>query len=172
MSACLWGEPYTWANRLLRSNGSFKHFIQRSSFWGRTTSSRNRWGRQLVYHCVQYELRLLPEFSNFSRLAKPNRYCQFGAILPGCSRTDVELAEDEVHFIGWVSPFYVVPGLLKIFSIARERGLETPIIYNTNGYDTLATLKLLDGVVDVYLPDLKYIDSTTAKGISHIHEHP
>jgi putative pyruvate formate lyase activating enzyme len=57
-------------------------------------------------------------------------------------------------------------------SIARERGLETPIIYNTKGYDSLATLKLLDGVVDVYLPDLKYANSATAKGISHIHEYP
>jgi putative pyruvate formate lyase activating enzyme len=82
------------------------------------------------------------------------------------------LQEDGVHFIGWVSPSNVVPGLLKSLSIARERGLETPIIYNTNGYDSLATLKLLDGVVDVYLPDLKYADSAIAKGISHIHEYP
>jgi putative pyruvate formate lyase activating enzyme len=84
----------------------------------------------------------------------------------------LRLQEDEVHFIGWVSPSHVVPGLLKILSIARERGLETPIIYNTNGYDALVTLNLLDGVVDVYLPDLKYTDSAVAKGISHIHEYP
>ena len=84
----------------------------------------------------------------------------------------LRLQEDGVHFIGWISPSHVVPGLLKNFSIARERGLDTPIIYNTNGYDSLATLKLLNGVVDVYLPDLKYADSATAKGGSHIHEYP
>ena len=84
----------------------------------------------------------------------------------------LRLQEDGLHFIGWVSPSHVVPGLLKRLSIAREMGLETPIIYNTNGYDSLATLKLLDGVVDVYLPDLKYADSAMAKGISHIHEYP
>lgn len=84
----------------------------------------------------------------------------------------LRLQEEGVHFIGWVSPSHVVPGLLNSLSIARERGLETPIIYNTNGYDALATLKLLDGVVDVYLPDLKYADSAIAKGISHIHEYP
>ncbi len=84
----------------------------------------------------------------------------------------LRLQEEGVHFIGWVSPSHVVPGLLKSLSIARERGLEIPIIYNTNGYDSLSTLKLLDGVIDVYLPDLKYADSVTARKISHIPEYP
>ena len=84
----------------------------------------------------------------------------------------MHLQEEGVHFIGWVSPSHVVPGLLKSLSLAREMGLKTPIIYNTNAYDALATLKLLDGVVDVYLPDLKYAHSVTAKEISHIHEYP
>ena len=63
----------------------------------------------------------------------------------------LRLQEDGVHFIGWVSPSHVVPGLLKSLSIARERGLEIPIIYYTNGYDALATLKLLDGFVHIEL---------------------
>lgn len=82
------------------------------------------------------------------------------------------LQEEGAHFIGWVSPSHVVPGLLKSLSLAREMGLKIPIIYNTNGYDALPTLKLLDGVVDIYLPDLKYAHSGTAKGISHIQEYP
>lgn len=82
------------------------------------------------------------------------------------------LQEEGVHFIGWVSPSHVVPGLLKSLSLAREMGLKIPIIYNTNGYDALPTLKLLDGVVDIYLPDLKYAHSATAKKISHIQEYP
>lgn len=84
----------------------------------------------------------------------------------------LRLQEEGVHFIGWVSPSHVVPGLLKSLSLAREMGLRIPIIYNTNAYDALPTLKLLDGVVDIYLPDLKYADPTTAKEISHIHEYP
>jgi putative pyruvate formate lyase activating enzyme len=84
----------------------------------------------------------------------------------------MRLQEEGVHFIGWVSPSHVVPGLLKSLCIAREMGLRTPIIYNTNAYDALPTLKLLDGVVDIYLPDLKYADASTAKEISHIKEYP
>jgi putative pyruvate formate lyase activating enzyme len=84
----------------------------------------------------------------------------------------IRLQEEGVHFIGWVSPSHVVPGLLKSLCLAREMGLTIPIIYNTNAYDSLSTLKLLDGVVDIYLPDLKYSQSTTAKEISHIKEYP
>jgi len=84
----------------------------------------------------------------------------------------LRLQEEGVHFIGWVSPSHVVPGLLKSLSLARKKGLEIPIIYNTNGYDALSTLGLLDGVVDIYLPDLKYADSGTAKSVSHIQDYP
>ena len=84
----------------------------------------------------------------------------------------VRLQGEGAHFIGWVSPSHVVPGLLKSLSLARDMGLKIPIIYNTNGYDALPTLKLLDGVVDIYLPDLKYAYSTTAKEISRIQEYP
>ena len=88
------------------------------------------------------------------------------------ARQMVRLQEEGAHFIGWVSPSHVVPGLLKSLSIACERGLRIPIIYNSNGYDALPTLKLLDGVVDIYLPDLKYAHSSTAKEISHIKKYP
>jgi len=82
------------------------------------------------------------------------------------------LQEQGVHFIGWVSPSHVVPGLLKSLVLAREKGLRLPIVYNTNGYDALPTLKLLDGIIDIYLPDLKYAHSATAKEVSHIQEYP
>ena len=80
----------------------------------------------------------------------------------------LDLQRQGAHFIGWVSPSHVVPGLLKSLARARERGLRIPIIYNTNGYDALPTLKLLDGIVDIYLPDLKYADNTVARDFSHI----
>ncbi|MBI4390136.1 MAG: radical SAM protein [Nitrospinae bacterium] len=76
-----------------------------------------------------------------------------------------------VHYIGWVSPSHAVPGLLKSFAIARRQGLTLPIVYNTNGYDAVPTLKLLDGIVDIYLPDLKYASNAVAREYSHIKDY-
>ncbi|MFQ5672740.1 MAG: radical SAM protein [Nitrospinales bacterium] len=73
-----------------------------------------------------------------------------------------------VHFIGWVSPSHVVPGLLKSLARARRKGLRLPIIYNTSAFDSLSSLKLLEGVVDIYLPDLKYADDAAARQFSHV----
>jgi len=80
----------------------------------------------------------------------------------------LRLQSEGVHFIGWVSPSHVVPGLLKSLALARGKGLHLPIIYNTNGYDALPTLKLLDGIIDIYLPDLKYAHNDVAREYSHI----
>ncbi|MFH1113387.1 MAG: radical SAM protein [Pseudomonadota bacterium] len=62
-----------------------------------------------------------------------------------------------------VSPSHHLPGLLEALALAREQGLDIPIVYNTNGYETPETLDLLDGIVDVYLPDLKYADPDRAR---------
>lgn len=86
--------------------------------------------------------------------------------------TMLQLQEQGVHFIGWVSPSHVVPGLLKSLALAREKGLRLPIIYNSNSYDAIETLKLLDGIVDIYLPDLKYANNEKAWELSHIKEYP
>ena len=80
----------------------------------------------------------------------------------------LDLQAQGVHFIGWVSPSHVVPGLLKSLALAREKGLHLPIIYNSNGYDALPTLELLDGIIDIYLPDLKYAQNEVAREFSHI----
>ncbi|OGG52762.1 MAG: hypothetical protein A3F84_10055 [Candidatus Handelsmanbacteria bacterium RIFCSPLOWO2_12_FULL_64_10] len=62
------------------------------------------------------------------------------------------------HNINLVSPTHFVPQMVKALLIAAERGLRLPIVYNTNAYDSVQVLQLLDGVVDIYLPDLKYSD--------------
>ncbi len=80
----------------------------------------------------------------------------------------LKLQQTGVHFIGWVTPSHVVPGLLKSLSLARKKGLYLPIIYNTSSFDDLDTLKILDGIVDIYLPDLKYSDADIAKTYSRI----
>jgi putative pyruvate formate lyase activating enzyme len=67
----------------------------------------------------------------------------------------VELQELGCHNVNWVTPEHVVPQLLEALPIAVEAGLRLPIVYNTSAYDALDSLRLLDGVVDVYMPDFK-----------------
>jgi putative pyruvate formate lyase activating enzyme len=61
-----------------------------------------------------------------------------------------------------VSPTHHLPGLLNALAIAAEQGLDLPVVYNTNGYESVETLELLDGIVDIYLPDLKYASNDAA----------
>lgn len=69
------------------------------------------------------------------------------------------LQEGGCHNIGFVSPTHFAPQMARAILIAAENGLRLPIIYNTNAYDSVGVLKLLDGIIDIYLPDLKYADS-------------
>jgi putative pyruvate formate lyase activating enzyme len=71
----------------------------------------------------------------------------------------LELQGYGCHNIGFVSPTHFVPQMARGILIAAERGLQLPIIYNTNAYDSVEVLKLLDGIVDIYLPDLKYAEN-------------
>jgi putative pyruvate formate lyase activating enzyme len=78
----------------------------------------------------------------------------------------LELQEKRCHNIGLVSPTHFSAAILKSIYIAAERGLNLPIIYNTNGYDSVEMLKLYNGLIDVYLPDFKYGNSKYAKTYS------
>ena len=71
----------------------------------------------------------------------------------------LELQDRGCHNIGFVSPSHFAPQMARAILIAAEKGLRLPIVYNTNAYDSVEVLKLLDGIVDIYLPDLKYADS-------------
>ncbi len=72
------------------------------------------------------------------------------------------------HNINLVSPSHVVPQILEALYIAVEKGLKIPIVYNTSSYDSLESLKVLDGVVDIYLPDLKYLNNEFGKKYSKV----
>ena len=74
----------------------------------------------------------------------------------------VEQQERGVNNINLVSPTPYVPVIIEAIKIAKERGLNIPIVYNTNGYDSLETLKMLEGYIDIYLPDFKYFDDEVA----------
>jgi len=68
----------------------------------------------------------------------------------------VELQNLGCHNINLVSPTIWVPQILKALVFAVQKGLKIPLVYNTGGYDSVETLKLLEGIVDIYLPDIKY----------------
>lgn len=70
------------------------------------------------------------------------------------------------HNINFVSPTIWVPQILKALVIAVKKGLKIPLVYNTGGYDSVGTLKLFDGIVDIYMPDMKYSDAKNAKKYS------
>ncbi|MFQ5996181.1 MAG: radical SAM protein [Dehalococcoidales bacterium] len=76
------------------------------------------------------------------------------------------------HNINLVSPTHVVPYILEALELAAGRGLSLPLVYNSGGYDSLETLKLLDGIVDIYMPDMKYSDEKTGEQLSGIKNYP
>lgn len=76
------------------------------------------------------------------------------------------------HNINLVSPTHVVPQILVALELAVESGLHLPLVYNSGGYDSVETLRILDGIVDIYMPDMKYDDDETARELSGIENYP
>jgi putative pyruvate formate lyase activating enzyme len=75
----------------------------------------------------------------------------------------IELQAVGCHNINWVTPEHVVPQILEALPLAFARGLELPIVYNTSAYDSLDSIRLLEGIVDVYMPDFKLWTSEAAR---------
>ena len=75
----------------------------------------------------------------------------------------IGLQNNKCHNINLVTPSHVVPQIVEAVFIAAQNGLNIPIVYNSNGYDLTDTLKLLEGIVDIYLPDIKFSDDTVAE---------
>ena len=74
--------------------------------------------------------------------------------------------------INFVTPTHVIPAITAALELAREKGLKLPTVYNTGGYDSVETLKLLKGFVDIYMPDMKYFDSEVAEELSGAPDYP
>jgi putative pyruvate formate lyase activating enzyme len=110
--------------------------------------------------------------------------CNLGCIY--CQNYDIshlsqgrEMSEEEVakamlhlqsigcHNINFVTPTHFVPQLIKSVEIACEKGLRIPVVYNCGGYESLKIIRLLDGIVDIYMPDIKYSDNACAKKYSN-----
>jgi putative pyruvate formate lyase activating enzyme len=76
------------------------------------------------------------------------------------------------HNINFVSPTHVIPQIMAAVLLAAEQGLRVPLVHNTGGYDSLEALRLLDGIVDIYMPDMKYADAKTGRKYSKIKDYP
>ena len=83
----------------------------------------------------------------------------------------LDLQAQGCHNINFVSPSHVVAQILAAVSVAAGKGLRLPLVYNTGGYDSLEAMALLDGVIDIYMPDMKYGDSERAHRYSHVREY-
>lgn len=84
----------------------------------------------------------------------------------------MELAGKGANNINLVTPGQYIPDIVWAVNNAKSRGMKLPIIYNTSGYENVTELKLLEGIVDVYLPDFKYMDSTLSAMYSRAKDYP
>jgi putative pyruvate formate lyase activating enzyme len=109
-------------------------------------------------------------------------YCQnypISQLGNGTERTPAELAcqmlwlqEQGCHNLNLVTPTHFMPQILKALGIARERSFGLPIVYNTSGYESLETLRLLDGIVDIYMPDMRYAEDGISRRYSTAPDYP
>lgn len=76
------------------------------------------------------------------------------------------------HNINFVSPTHVIPQIIAAVYLAAQEGLRIPLVYNTGGYDAVEGLRLLDGIIDIYMPDMKYADAALAQKYSKIRDYP
>ena len=84
----------------------------------------------------------------------------------------IHLAERGCHNINFVTPTHVVPQLLEALALAAEQGLGIPLVYNSSGYDKKETLEILDGIVDIYMPDFKFWDGKWAERYCRAPDYP
>jgi putative pyruvate formate lyase activating enzyme len=112
----------------------------------------------LCLFCQNYEISHLGE----GHEVLPNRLAEMM----------LHLQELGCHNINFVSPSHVVAQILAALPKAIEGGLKVPLVYNTGGYDSVETLKLLDGIFDIYMPDLKFMDGEAAHRYCRARDYP
>ena len=118
----------------------------------------------------------------FSGCALRCRFCQNRAISGGQQGKTVtvkrladiflELQEQNANNINLVTAGQFVPQVAAAIILARDQGLKIPVVYNSSGYESLNALKMLEGLVDIYLPDFKYMDPDLALKYSHAKDYP
>jgi putative pyruvate formate lyase activating enzyme len=121
---------------------------------------RNGSGTLFVTHC-----NLACEYCQNSDISQCGRGSEVS-----CERVAammIRLQHQGCHNINIVTPSHVIPQMMRAILIAANQGLDIPIVNNTGGYDAVETLRLLDGIVDIYMPDAKYGSDDVALALSH-----
>jgi len=100
-------------------------------------------------------------------------HCGEGKVITSHQLADLMLSlqNRRCHNINLVSPGHIIPQIVEAIYIAARKGLSIPIVYNTNGYDLTDALKLLEGIVDIYMPDIKFADNTTAENYLNVKQY-
>jgi putative pyruvate formate lyase activating enzyme len=109
---------------------------------------------------------------NFDISQRPRDFADHEISAEQLASVFLELQDMGCHNINWVSPSHQVPHLVRALAGAARRGLSLPIVYNTNAYDSVHVLELLDGIVDIYMPDLKFSDPESGCRLSGIPDYP
>jgi putative pyruvate formate lyase activating enzyme len=109
-------------------------------------------------YCQNYE---------FSQLGKGKEYT-FSQL----AQAMLKLQSQGCHNINLVTPTHVLPQILKSLELAILGGLKIPLVYNTSGYELAETISLLDGIVDIYLVDMRYADSAVSQKLSKANDYP
>jgi putative pyruvate formate lyase activating enzyme len=84
----------------------------------------------------------------------------------------LRLQEAGCHNINFVTPEHVAPQVVEAIAVAVDRGLGVPIVYNTSAYDSIASLRLMDGLVDIFMPDFKFWEPETARRLARARDYP
>jgi putative pyruvate formate lyase activating enzyme len=88
------------------------------------------------------------------------------------AETMLSLERNGCHNINFVSPTHVVPQILEGLELAAAAGLSVPLVYNSGGYDSVEAIRLLEGLVDIYMPDMKYADADVGRRFSGVADYP
>jgi putative pyruvate formate lyase activating enzyme len=141
-------------------SSAFPHFGEESPLVGATGS-----GTIFLTHCnlkcsfcQNYDISILGDGSPYS-------YEQLAALMVG-------LEGRGCHNINLVTPTHYAPQLVRSLSAAMDRGLSIPIVYNCGGYESLEVIKLLEGIVDIYMPDIKFLDGALSKRYCRAEDYP
>jgi putative pyruvate formate lyase activating enzyme len=103
-------------------------------------------------------------------ISQTNRGSEIGS--QALAKIMLDLQAAGCHNINLVSPSHVTPQIMEAVLMAAHQGLAIPLVYNTGGYDSLEMLHLLDGIVDIYMPDMKYADPHVARRYSKVRDYP
>ncbi|HBA56075.1 MAG: radical SAM protein [Syntrophorhabdus aromaticivorans] len=108
--------------------------------------------------CQNYDISILGDGSP----------CSYGRL----ATLMVELEARGCHNINLVTPTHYVPQIMRSLSVAIDRGLSIPIVYNCGGYESLETIKSLEGIVDIYMPDIKFLDGALSRRFCRAENYP